>query len=261
MTAFDLLAPTYDKDFTGSPIARWLRDQTYRRLDSLLHGGDSVLELGCGTGEDALYLARRGVRVLATDASEEMLALAGAKAEGEPLMSVQTLDIGNLHESDELQFIDGAFANFGVLNCLSEWRTLAAWLAARIKPGGMVAFGVMAPFCLWEMGWHSLHADFRTAFRRVRGQTTFQPSGSGEQMTICYPTARRLERDFAPYFRRVMLRPLGLFLPPSDVYGMIEKRPRLLRSLVGLEQRFGNASAFALFADHYWIELKRSAEG
>ena len=100
MTAFDLLAPSYDEDFTRSPIARWLRDQTHARLDALFHAGDTVLELGCGTGEDALYLARRGVRVLATDASEEMLAAARAKAAGEPLMSVEFLNIGDLNAKD-----------------------------------------------------------------------------------------------------------------------------------------------------------------
>src|SRR5215207_7784405 len=104
MTAFDLLAPTYDEDFTCSPIARWLRDQTHARLDTLFHAGETVLELGCGTGEDALYLARRGVRVLATDASEEMLAAAGVKATGEPLMSVQKLDIRDLSDSTEKSF-------------------------------------------------------------------------------------------------------------------------------------------------------------
>ncbi|MFN8447317.1 MAG: hypothetical protein U0521_01630 [Anaerolineae bacterium] len=59
--------------------------------------------------------------------------------------------------------------------------------------GGIAAFGVMSPLCLWEIGhWHGLHGDFRTAFRRLRRDTTFdgltiryQPSAA------CRATSRR----------------------------------------------------------------------
>ena len=44
-----------------------------------LKAGERVLELNCGTGEDAVHLARRGVRVLATDNSPRMLAAARSK--------------------------------------------------------------------------------------------------------------------------------------------------------------------------------------
>jgi SAM-dependent methyltransferase len=40
--------------------------------------GSQVLELGCGCGREAAFLAGQGCQVLATDASEEMLAQAGA---------------------------------------------------------------------------------------------------------------------------------------------------------------------------------------
>jgi hypothetical protein len=56
---------------------------------------------------------------------------------------------------------------------------------------------------------------------------------------------------------RVHVEPLGLFLPPSDVYAVIERRPRLLRALTVLDQSFSRISQLALFADHYWIEFER----
>ncbi|MFN8447316.1 MAG: class I SAM-dependent methyltransferase [Anaerolineae bacterium] len=92
-----------------------------------------ILELGCGTGEDALYLAGRGVRVTATDASPAMLAVARAKTADQPLVFVQPLDLNALPA--DFPAFDGVFANFGVLNCLTDWRPLAAWLAQRIPPG------------------------------------------------------------------------------------------------------------------------------
>lgn len=258
MSTFDTLAPTYDRDFTESPIARYLRERTHERLDHLFNAGDCVLELGCGTGEDAIYLARRGVRVIATDSSEAMLAAARVKTANEPRVRIERFDLNALPNHLMSEPLDGTFSNFGALNCLCEWRTLAAWLAARIKPRGKAAFGVMSPACLWEMAWHGLHGDFKTAGRRLRGQATFKPDSAADPIPIYYPSPRHLARDFAPYFRLVAVRPLGLFLPPSDVYGVIEKRPALLNALLSLERRFGGIGALARFADHYWIEFERS---
>jgi hypothetical protein len=71
---------------------------------------------------------------------------------------------------------------------------------------------------------------------------------------------RRLTRDFAPYFRRAHVEPLGVFLPPSDVYGVVEKRQRLFSLLLYLEERFGKSRMLALLGDHYWIEFARIKE-
>ncbi|MCB9452577.1 MAG: methyltransferase domain-containing protein [Anaerolineaceae bacterium] len=267
--AFDPLAPAYDDTFTDTIIGRYLREQVQTRLARHFRAGDMVLELGCGTGEDAFWLAGRGVRVLATDVSEGMLAAARAKTAENPLVEVARLDLTTLPEIIsgvgeglrpsrymDKQIFNGGFSNFGPLNCLGEWRTLAAWLAGRIQPGGIVGLGVMSPLCLWEPLWHSLHGDFKTATRRWR-QTTFQPDAAAPPIAIHYPTIRRLTRDFAPHFQRVYVQPLGLFLPPSDVFPVIQSRPHLLNRLLVLEKRFGKYSKLALFADHYWIEFKK----
>jgi hypothetical protein len=151
----------------------------------------------------------------------------------------------------------GVFANFGVLNCLSDLRPIATWLAERVQPGGIAAFGVMSPLCLWELAWHGLHGDLRTATRRLRKTTTFTPDRASEAIPIAYPSIRHLTRHFAPHFKRVHVEGIGLFLPPSDVYGVLEKRPRLLKTLTRLERRFAPLPLLASFADHYWIELVR----
>ncbi|MDX1994474.1 MAG: class I SAM-dependent methyltransferase [bacterium] len=253
---FDPLAATYDQDFTHSPIGRLLRGQVHQRLLTHFCPGHHVLELGCGTGEDALFLAGHGVHVTATDASERMLETAKTKAGGTALVTFQHLDLSAL-PSEPPSHCDGAFSNFGPLNCMDDWRPLAVWLAERIKPGGIAAFAVMSPFCLWEMLWHSAHGDLRTAFRRWRDDTVFQADDEAPLLTIRYPTIRRLTQDFSPVFRRIHVQPLGLFLPPSDVFGVIETRPRLLKRLVALEKRFTQVSSLALAADHYWIEFER----
>jgi SAM-dependent methyltransferase len=242
------------------------------RLATHFRAGDHVLEMGCGTGEDALWLAEHGIRVIATDVSEAMLAVTRAKCAGQALVEAQRLDLAALRadEDDEelnrqdakdakiiREMWDGAFSSFGAMNCLDDWRGVAGWLGKRIKPGGIAGMGVMSPWCVWEPVWHGLHGDWGTATRRWRQKTLFQGSAGGQTIAVTYPTIGRLSGDFAPYFELIHVQPLGLFLPPSDVFGVIEKRPRLMRMLMALETRFGRARRLAALADHYWVEFRR----
>lgn len=256
--AFDPLAPTYDIAFTDTQIGRYLRGIVQTRLMTHYKSGNHILELGCGTGEDALWLASQGLRVTATDVSEGMLGTARAKCAGHPLVQVQRLDLRRLDNTLLPDTFDGVFSSFGPMNCLSEWRTLAAWLAQRVKSGSTVGLGVMSPYCIWEFLWHGLHGNWRTATRRWRKSTTFQPDPTSEPIVVTYPTIRRITNDFAPNFRRTFVRGVGVFLPPSDVYGAVEKRPELLKPLMTLEQHCGGWSKLALLADHYWIEFERN---
>lgn len=255
-TPFDALASSYDADFSGSPIARELRGRVQARLARLFSPGKHVLELGCGTGEDALWLARRGAHVTATDASLAMLERARARTAAEPNITVAVLDLTALPDGFGGPF-DGVYANFGVLNVLPGWRELAHWLAARVPPGGGAGFAVMSRACLWEAGWHALHGDWRTARRRWRGSAPFVVGG-GPPTIITYPTVRAFAAAFGPWFHATHVEALGVFLPPSDVYGALERWPRLLRTLTALDRRVGRAGWLANTADHFWIEFRRT---
>src|SRR5665213_102461 len=74
--AFDSLAANYDALWTGTAIGMSQRHAVWGRIDSLFQQGDLVLDLGCGTGEDALHLGSRGIQVYAIDASAAMVGIA-----------------------------------------------------------------------------------------------------------------------------------------------------------------------------------------
>ena len=80
--AFDAFAGDYDHDFTHSILGQLLRPRVWTKLAEHFRPGDHVLELTCGTGEDAVWLAKQGIRVTATDGSAAMVREAKAKAEG-----------------------------------------------------------------------------------------------------------------------------------------------------------------------------------
>jgi SAM-dependent methyltransferase len=257
--AFDHLAENYDHTFTHTEIGRWLRGRIHARLNTHFFPGCHVLELGCGTGEDTLHLASQGIHVTATDVSPKMLEITRHKTHGNSFVRVVELDLRDLTQDRLLEsnIFDGAFSNFGPLNVLNDWKPLASWLALKVKPGGIVGLGVMGPFCIWEIMWHGMHLDFKTGMRRLKGHATFQPDETAAPIEVFYPTIEQLEADFSAWFSRVHVESIGLFLPPSDVYGVIEKRPRLMKILMNLERRFAKNRSLARFADHYWIEFER----
>lgn len=256
---FDALAPGYDADFTHRPVARWLRARVHSRLDVRFRGGQHLLELGCGTGEDAAYLAARGLHITATDASPAMLEAAQAKLaqhhrERGARVRFYALDLNALPADGFDGPYDGVYANFGVLNCVQDLPALAAWLLPRVAVGGVLGFAVMSPSCLWEIGWHAAHLDFRQAARRRRPAHFQTPTGT---LTVWYPAPAALAQAFAPGFRAIHQQPLGLFLPPSALFDVVERRPRLLRRLNAWETRWSSVPRLARLADHYWIEFTR----
>jgi SAM-dependent methyltransferase len=92
---FDDLAPGYDDAFTRGVLGALLRRPLWQRLDAAFAPGSRVLELGCGTGEDAIHLGGRGVRVLATDAAGGMVAAARRKVAAAGLAErVEVLHLG-----------------------------------------------------------------------------------------------------------------------------------------------------------------------
>jgi SAM-dependent methyltransferase len=256
---FDSLAAKYDTTFTETKTARWLRGRVHARLNQHFKPGARVLELGCGTGEDARHLAAQGVHVTATDASRAMLEIAASKNKHTPLATFALLDINQLPAAGFDQPYDGVFASFGVLNCTADWQGIAAWLAKRVVPGGRVMFGIMSPYSLWEIGWHGAHGKFGTATRRLRGSVRFE-AGADDSIRIHYPAPRRIRRDFAPHFEAKHLEGLAIALPTSEAYAAVEKRARLHRALLFLDERLSGIQMLAPLADHYWIELQRRAE-
>ena len=56
-----------------------MRRAVWARCAARFAPGSRVLEMNCGTGEDALWLVHRGVQVFATDVSPAMLQVAQSK--------------------------------------------------------------------------------------------------------------------------------------------------------------------------------------
>ena len=150
--------------------------------------GGLVLELGCGSGALTRHLLAAGLRVVATDASPDMLDLARA-ALGE------SADLRQLTvPGDPLPPADAVVSVGHVLSYLPDAAAIekALTAAARaLRPGGVLALDILdldfgrlragePPFARVENEW-AIVTEFSTPApdRFVRDITTFVPDGAG----------------------------------------------------------------------------------
>jgi ubiquinone/menaquinone biosynthesis C-methylase UbiE len=259
--AFNAAAASYDDEFTNTPLGRLLRRRVWRHLGRCFPSGSRVLELACGTGEDAVWLAEQGVQVTATDGSSEMVQVTREKAQARQVagrVSARAVSLQMIIDQPEqiasAATFDGVFSNFGGLNVIQDWAGLAAALSPLVRPGGMALLVPMGPHCPWEIGWYLLHRQPDDAFRRWRksAEATIGPA----TIPIWYPAARALRGAFAPWFEHVSTRSLGFWLPPSYLGQFVNARPGLFTWLNRFEQRTGRITGG--WGDHYIMELRRT---
>jgi ubiquinone/menaquinone biosynthesis C-methylase UbiE len=259
---FDAVATAYDAIFTSSWIGRAQRAVVWNELKKAFCSGDRVLEIGCGTGVDACFLAERGVRVMASDSSRLMIETATRRIErlglGERVQPVllRAEDIGTLPSE---RLLDGAFSNFGALNCVADLRLMARELAAMLKPGANVVLCWMGPSCAWEMIWYLASANRKKAFRRLRRGGVTSSIAEGPSFIVRYPSIRMLTGAFAPEFSLQSIRGVGVCVPPSYAEAWAARHPLLFKLCEYSDRLVGKCPGIRALGDHVLVRLQRRA--
>jgi SAM-dependent methyltransferase len=257
--AFDRMADTYDVTFTESAIGRAQRSVVWNSLKKAFRPGDRILDLNCGTGEDALFLAKRGISVLGCDASVRMIQVAERrKALEAPDASLEFRLLRN-EEVDALSSaiaFDGVLSNFSGLNCVADPSQVARKLAELLKPGAVALICISTRFCLWEIAWHGGRANFTKAFRRLRGSALARLNEI--TVPIWYPTIARMRESFSPWFRLRSTRAVGLFVPPSYVESWARKHRTVLARLEAMDRIFSAWPVLRAVGDHVLLEFERT---
>ena len=256
--AFDGIAGSYDESFTRSLVGQAQRKQVWRKLLDAFPAGSSILELNCGTGEDARFLAQRNRSVVACDASGEMIKVAKRRNLGEGRSCrVEYLQLANedlgLFSKDEL--FDGAFSNFSGLNCLADLSPVAMNLAGLIKPGGRVVLCLWSRFCVAELIWYSLHGQRKKAVRRISGKATAKIGGI--EISVSYPRVRAVRSMFSPWFQLRSRCAVGLFVPPSYMEEWARKHQKFLSQMESLDGFLTEWPLLRDAGDHVLLEFVR----
>lgn len=240
---FDLLAAEYDRAWTNSGPGRLQRNAVWRQILPLFQAGQSVLDLGCGTGEDARALSHRGVRVSALDASPEMVRIArhrGVDAHVGAIEAIDTID-GRF---------DGVISNFGALNCISRLAPLRAPLARLVRPGGYLAVCLMSRFCAIETLHFLRQFRFGKAARRWPGETFSETL----KLKAYYPRAAQVRQAMTPEFDLRFRTGIGFTVPPSYVNGI---GPASLHLRSRIDEWFAHLPLLRAMSDHQLYIFRR----
>jgi len=266
--AFDAIADGYDADFSQTELGLLLRARLWSVLEGALPRRGQLLELGCGTGNDAVHFAQRGAAVLATDQSDEMLTQTSAKAQ---LMGVDVqtarLDLAQPSLPPDAGPFDGAWSSFGPLNCITNRAPLWAFLAQHVRPGGVVVLVVMAPLTPWDWLWFGGHGQLGAASRRLRAGRLragrlragrLANAGAGSSVRVWYPSWRTLVREAGPAFELRRAEGIGALLPISEAGHLVTRFPRFFGFLARIESYAGRIPPAADLCDHYALVLRRT---
>jgi 2-polyprenyl-3-methyl-5-hydroxy-6-metoxy-1,4-benzoquinol methylase len=139
--------------FPGYPphdSLEWLRARASRSafariLDRAIPADARILDLGCGTGQMSLYLARAARTVIAADLTRPSLQLGAAAARRFGVVGVQFVETDLQRPGLRKGSFDVVYSS-GVLHHTRDPRSSFARMARLVRPGGMIVLGLYNAF-------------------------------------------------------------------------------------------------------------------
>lgn len=134
--------------YAADPIADMAGyEATLRRVQGLLSADQDVLEIGCGTGSTALRLAPFTRRLLATDVSAGMIAIAREKLAATPVPQL-SFDVADAEAAITGRGEVDVVLAFNVLHLVTDLDRALALAVQALRPGGLL---ISKTACISEM--------------------------------------------------------------------------------------------------------------
>jgi SAM-dependent methyltransferase len=257
--AFDSVAPDYDGERGNNGAIQDMRAEMWRWLDATFTPGSRLLDLGCGTGLDAVRMAGLGYAVTASDWSAQMVRRTAERSRDAQLADrVQPVNVGahELQRIAETGAYDGAYSNLGALNCVPDLGEVASQCARLLRPGAALVFSVIGRVCPWEAAHYLMRGRWaRVNVRYARGLV---PIGlNGHTVWTRYYTPREFYRPFRRLFRLTHYRGLCVFVPPPYLTGIRTRQPRWHERLWRADRRVAGWPLLRGLGDHFLIVMHK----
>jgi len=264
--AFDRLASSYDT-LTGGEAFSHQRRLTHDAFARWLPPGCRVLEIGCGTGVDADYLAHAGMRVVACDPSEEMLSRTkrrlarGGAGDRVAILSCGLEDLPRFLDAlDHGEGFDAVVSNFGALNCVQSLAPFGVIARRYLRPGGTIVLGLMGRTCLWESLYFAARGRPALARRRRADQVVVHVAGV--DVPTFYHRTRDVGRALGEGFTLGNMMGIGVMVPPPYLEVRWQQVPaRLRRASAGLDRLVASWPIVNQLGDHTltrWVKRRNA---
>ena len=252
--AYDSVGAELDAIVQRNPINAWMREASREVICRVIRPGATLLEIGCGTGADAIFFASKGHRVVAMDISPRMVELSRANVRAAGFEGKVVVHEGRLHDlspslagGPDCPF-GGAYANFS-LTYEQPVREVGDLLYPLLAPGSPFLFTLPNKLCFSEP------LLFLGTLRPGRMLSRFEEPRwgtiRGESILARAYSPSEVQVSLRGKFRVRGLRGVPVFLPPPNWYTarfgwMVRAGKSLDRALSGHRpwNRLGDTTLF-----------------
>jgi len=256
--AFSEQAVVFDAYDAGNTIIAYKRKRVRDHVLRYLPSGSRILELNAGTGEDAIFFARQGHQVHATDIAAGMQEMLGEKVSRAGLTDKVTRELCSFTDLASLRQrgpYDLIFSNFAGLNCTNELDKVLRSFAPLLKPGGQVTMAILPKLSLWE-SLLVFKGKFRTATRRWFSSRGAKSHVEGHYFKCWYYSPAYVIKEMDE-FDLLGLEGLCTIVPPSYIEHFAERYPRLYGRLCRMEDRWKDRWPWKYVGDYYIISFRK----
>lgn len=257
--AFTRQSRIFDESFSGNSIIQYKRSRVRDLVSARLPSNSRILELNSGTGEDAIWFAKQGHQVHATDISSGMLTALNEKLRPcgvQNKITTELCSFTNLQSLKDKGPFDLIFSNFAGLNCTGELNLVLKNFDGLTNPSGLIVLVLMPGFCLWETAL-VFRGKFKTAFRRLLSKKGVKARVEGIPFTCWYHRPSKIVNILKSNFQLLNLEGLCSVVPPSYLEHFPEKHPALFAFLRKKEDRLKGRWPWKFIGDYYILVMQK----
>jgi len=265
---FDAIAKYYDAAYgppsetgQGSRLMGWLREQQLAVLREVFPVAAHLLDIGSGTGEEALAMVQAGYSVIGIDISPAMVRQAQTKAIVNDIrlgIKFQALPAGRVGELELREPLHRAYSRLGTLNTEPNLAGVAQGLAGFLNAGAAFVATVMSRHCLFEIVRNLRRFKPGDTLARNTEWGEGRAGASGMSAPVKFYQPGEFAAAFAPYFAVESVRAFPLWLPPVHLQDLYT--PEQFQRRARLDARMSGWRGFRAWGDHFLMVLRRTAE-